>query len=79
MYVYGSRQHQFWSVNNFLSISLADSVGPKTIFAVSDLAAAAAAPSGGQRRDFDEDGVGGSSPERRERERGGGEREGRKK
>ena len=47
---------------------LSDSVGPKTIFAASDPAAAAA--SGGQRRDFDEeDGVRGPSAEgERERE-----------
>ena len=46
---------------------LSDSVGPKTIFAASDPAAAAA--SGGQRRDFDEeDGVRPSAEGERERE-----------
>ena len=45
---------------------LSDSVGPKTIFAASDPAAAA---SGGQRRDFDEeDGVRPSAEGERERE-----------
>ena len=54
--VAASMYHRLFESNNSSSNSLGDSVGPKTIFAVSDVAERVSERASGQRRDFDEDG-----------------------